>query len=131
MFKTNEAHFEGDYFFQNAALGTTTAERVSDVFELGVTEGGIRVRGWIEGTVACSSGKTITTKVQVGNDAASTAATDWEDIATKVVTATGTALTGELVSVIPDTDKQFMRVVVSNATSMTGNISVAVEYVPR
>jgi hypothetical protein len=131
MFDKKEAHFAGDYFFENQALGTTTAAQVSDSFELGCTEGGIRVHGWLEGSAACASGNTITAKVQVGDKADSTAGSDWTDVESSVVTASGTSVSGDIVSVIPDTGKKFMRVSVANSTGMTGSFTVAAEYVPR
>lgn len=132
MFSKPEAHFAGDYFFKDQALGTATDAQISEVFQLGNTEGGIRVHGWIEGSAASASGETITAKLQVGDLESSTAATDWKDIETNVITADGTAVTGDIISVIPDTEKKFMRVSVEHSTGVTaGNFTVAVEYVPR
>lgn len=131
MWNKPEAHFDGDYFFKEQSLGTTTAAQYSGALQIGNTEGGIRVHGWLEGSAACSSGNTITTKVQVGDVEDSTAATDWEDIETKVITASGTAVSGDLVSIIPETGKKFMRVSVANSAGMTGNFTVAAEYIPR
>ena len=131
MWNKPEAHFDGDYFFKEQSLGTTTAAQVSDSFQIGNTEGGIRVHGWLEGSAACASGDTVTTKVQVGDVEDSTAATDWEDVESKVITSDGTSVSGDMVSVIPETGKKFMRVSVENSTGMTGAFTVAVEYVPR
>lgn len=125
MWNKPEAHFAGDYFFQDAAF--SGAAQVSEVFELGNTEGGIRVHGWIEGSATTTSGKTITVKVQ-GADATDG---EWADIATNTVTATSTAFTGDIIAVIPDTDKKYMRVSVTDAGGTTGKFTVAVEYVPR
>jgi hypothetical protein len=126
MWNKPEAHFAGDYFFQDKAF--SGAAQVSEVFELGNTEGGIRIHGWIEGSATTTSGKTITVKVQVADTAD---AGEWTDIATNTVTATGTAFTGDIIAVIPDTDKKYMRVSVADTGSTTGNFTVAVEYVPR
>lgn len=134
MWNKNEAHFDGDYFFKEQAIGTSTDAQISDAFQLGNTEGGIRVRAWIEGNAACASGDTIAATLQVGDKADSTAGTDWTDIASGTLTATGTALTGEILSVIPETDKKFMRLSVARVAGtdgMTGKYSAAVEYVPR
>lgn len=134
MWNKNEAHFDGDYFFKEQAIGTSTDAQISDAFQLGNTEGGIRVRAWIEGNAACASGDTIAATLQVGDKADSTAGTDWTDIASGSLAATGTALTGEIISVIPETDKKFMRLSVvrtAGTGGMTGKYSAAVEYVPR
>lgn len=134
MFNKPEVHFAGDYFFQDQAIGTSTDAQVSEAFQLGNTEGGIRVRAWLEGAAACASGDTITATLQVGDKADSTAGTDWTDIASNTLTATGTALSGEILSVIPETEKKFMRLSVARTAGtdgMTGKFTAAVEYVPR
>lgn len=127
MWNRNEVHFDGDYFFKKQALATGTDAQVSGAFELGCTEGGIRVRGWLDGSAACASGNTIKTELEVADTADSTA---WRKIAENTVTATGTGVTGDIFSFIPDVDDSFMRVKVTNATGMTGSFSVAVELVP-
>lgn len=127
MFNRDEVHFDGDYFFKKQALAETTAAQVSDAFELGCTEGGIRVRGWIEGSVACASGNTLKTELEVADTADSDT---WRKIAENTITADGTALTGDIFSFIPDVDDHYMRVKVANATGMTGKFTVAVELVP-
>ena len=134
MWNKNEAHFDGDYLFKEQAIGTSTDAQVSEAFQLGNTEGGIRVRAWREGSAACASGDSISATLQVGDKADSTAGTDWTDIASGTLAATGTALSGEILSVIPETDKKFMRLSVSRTAGtdgMTGKYSAAVEYVPR
>lgn len=128
MWKRNEAHFAGDYFFENQALATGTDAQVSEAFELGCTEGGIRVRGWLDGSAVCASGNTVTTELEVADTPNSTA---WRKIAENTVTATATALAaGDIFSFIPDVDEHYMRVKVANSTGMTGNFTVAVELVP-
>ena len=134
MFDKPEVHFAGDYFFKEQAIGTSTDAQISDAFQLGNTEGGIRVRAWLEGSAACASGDSITATLQVGDKADSTAGTDWTAIASGTLAATGTALSGEILSVIPDTGKKFMRLSISRTAGtdgMTGKYSAAVEYVPR
>lgn len=126
MWNKSEAHFDGDYFFQDKALASTAL--VSEAFELGNTQGGIRVHGWVEGSAKAASGDTIVTKLQVADTADATA---WTDIFTNTVTADGTTLAGDIISVIPETDAKFMRVSVTGSSGTTGNFSVAVEYVPR
>lgn len=127
MWNRNEAHFDGDYFFKEQPLATGTAAQVSDAFELGCTEGGIRVRGWLDGSAVCASGNTIKTELEVADTPDATA---WRKIAENTITATGTSVTGDIFSFIPDVDDHYMRVKVANATGMTGNFSVAVELVP-
>ena len=131
MWNKEEAHFAGDYFFQNQPLGTTEAEQISEVFQTGNLEAGIRVHGWLDGNAACASGNTITTKLQVGDKQDSTSSGDWTDIETKVITAEDTTISGDIISAIPETDKKFMRISVANSTGMTGAFTVAVEYIPR
>ena len=74
-----------------------------------------------------ASGNTITTVLEVADapDAA-----DWREIASNEVAATGTALSGDIFSFIPDVDEHYMRVKVSNSTGMTGKFSVAPELIP-
>ena len=127
MWNRNEVHFDGDYFFQEQALGTSTDAQVSEAFELGRTEGGIRVRGWLDGAAVSASGNTIKTELEVADTPTATA---WTKIAENTVTATGTSVSGDIFSFIPDVDDHYMRVKVTNSTGMTGNFSVAVELVP-
>lgn len=123
MFKSKEAHFDGDYFFKEATFGTATV--TSEDFIIGNIEAGIRVRGWVEGTATCSSGATITSTLQVSDDKV-----NWEDFAVQTKEATSTECTGEFFNIIPDTEKKFMRVALDN-TGVTGDFTVAVEYIPR
>lgn len=132
MWKRNEAHFADDYPFKDQAFATGTDAQVSEAFELGCTNGGIRVRGWVEGSAVCASGDTIKTELEV---AGTPDATSWKKIAENTVTASTTSLTGDVFSFIPDiepgdADGKYMRVKVANATGMTGNFTVAVELVP-
>lgn len=127
MWDKKEVHFAGDYMFEKAALATGTAAQESSAFELGCTEGGIRVHGWLEGNAACASGDNITSVLKVAD---SPDATAWKPIATNTVSATGTSLSGDLFSFIPDVDAKFMKVGVANSTGMTGAFSVAPELVP-
>ena len=128
MFNDKEAHFEGDYFFKEQAFGTTTAAQTSGVFRLGNTEGGIRIRGFVDGNGTSASGATITTVVQVADEENSTA---WTNLESKTFTAQGTALTGDFFGFIPDTDKRFVRCTVANGTAISGKFNLALEYVPR
>ena len=127
MWKDKEVHFADDYMFHEADLAADTAAQVSEAFELGGTQGGIRVHGWLVGEAACASGNTITTVLEVADapDAA-----DWREIASNEVAAPGTALSGDIFSFIPDVDEHYMRVKVSNSTGMTGKFSVAPELIP-
>ena len=113
MFNDREAHFEGDYFFKEQAFGTTTAAQTSGVFRLGNTEGGIRIRGFVDGNGTSASGATITTVVQVADEENST---DWTNLESKTFTAQGTALTGDFFGFMPDTDQRFVRCTVANGT---------------
>ncbi len=126
MFDNKEAHFGGDYFFEKADFGGK--EVVSEVFELGQTNGGLRVRGWVDGTATATSGKTITVKLEAGDDPSGG---DFEIIAQNVITAEGTSMNGDIFSYIPDTAKKYMRVKVTPDTGITGKFSVAPEYIPR
>lgn len=126
IFKTKDAHFGQDYFFQEAAFAAETL--TSEAFELGCTEGGIRVHGWVEGSAAASSGAQVVTKLEVADSAD---AADWREIESQAVTAAGTALSGDLFSFIPDVDDKFMRVTVAAGSGVEGKFSVAPEYVPR
>lgn len=126
MFDNKEAHFGGDYFFKEADLSTT--EKVSGVFGLGQTNGGLRVRGWIDGSAKAADGNTITVKLEAGD---AKDGSDFEVIAQNVATAEGTSIAGDIFSYIPDTDKQYMRVKVAAVGSVSGKFSVAPEYIPR
>lgn len=126
MFDNKEAHFGGDYFFEKADFGGK--EVVSEVLELGQTNGGLRVRGWIDGTATATAGNTVTVKLEAGNDPAGA---DFEVIAQNVATAKDTAMTGDIFSFIPDTDKKYMRVKVTPVSGVAGKFSVAPEYIPR
>lgn len=130
MYKDNEVHFEGDFLFDKQALSTATDAQVSAAFRLGQTEGGIRVRAYFDEPAACSSGNAVTAVLKVA-DKADAAATDWETIASNTVTATGTAIEGEIFSFIPDTEADYMKLEISNSAGMTGTITAPIEYVPR
>lgn len=119
-------HFGQDYFFKDAEL--TAAVKVSEVFNLGRTNGGIRIRAWAEGAITTSAGKTITFAVETA-DAADAAA--WDKVKQETFTAKGTAETGTLFTYIPDTAARFVRVSVTGSDGTTGKISVAPEYLPR
>lgn len=127
MWKDKEVHFADDYMFRDAALAADATAQVSEAFELGCTLGGIRVHGWLVGEAACASGNTVETVLEVADtpDAA-----DWREIASNTVTATGTALSGDIFSFVPDVAEHYMRVKVSNSAGMTGTFSVAPELIP-
>ena len=127
MFKNREPHFDGDYFFKDEAIAAS--EKVSDAFRLGNTQSGLRVRGWVEGTAASTAGGTISVTLEVGDESAADGT--WEVIAADTATATGTTITGDIFSYVPDTDKKFMRVKVKGVAGITGTFSVAPEYVAR
>jgi hypothetical protein len=139
----NEVRFAGDKFFEDKALSTGTDAQVSEVFELGNTHGGIRVKAWMEGEASCAAGGNVAATLQVGDDKDSTASTDWANLvsgtATAVATVTGTgtdattsySVSGDILSVIPESEKKFMRLSVANSTGMTGSFSAVPEYVPR
>ena len=124
MFNSKEVRFDGDYFFKEKALGT--AALTSDAIELGGTLGGIRVRAYVEGTLTCSSGNTVKVTLETA-DAVDGAYTV---LAENTVTATGTTITGDLFSFVPDNGAAYMRVKVTNSASVTGNITVAPELIP-
>ena len=131
MFNNKEAHFAGDYLFQTASFSTST--QTSGVFQLGTTEGGLRIRGYIDGGNAATgaSGATITTTLQVADAEDATA---WTNLESKTFTNSSTAFDGDFFSLIPDTDKLFMRAVVANSTAFNtsgAKFTVAIEYVPR
>lgn len=127
MWKDKEVHFADDYMFKESGLASGTDAQVSEAFELGRTQGGIRVHGWLVGEAACASGNTITTVLEVAD---SPDASDWREIASHEVTASGTSLSGDIFSFVPDVDEPYMRVKVSNSTGMTGTFSVAPELIP-
>lgn len=131
MFNNKEAHFAGDYLFKEASFGTAT--QTSAVFQLGTTEGGLRIRGYIDGGSAATgaSGGTITTTLQVADTEDATA---WTNLESKTFTNTSTAFDGDFFSFIPDTDKLYMRAVFANSTAFNtsgAKFTVAIEYVPR
>lgn len=121
-----QPHFDGDYFFKGEAL-TATAQ-VSEAFNLGRTNGGIRIRAWAEGAITTSAGKTITFAVETADTAD---ATTWDKVKQETFTAKGSAETGTLFTYIPDTAARFVRVSVTGSDGTTGKISVAPEYLPR
>lgn len=125
MWKNSEVHFAEDYFFKEHAFGTDAL--VSDALELGVTEGGIRVHGWIDGSASCASGNTVKVELEVANEPN---ASEWRKIAENTVTADATSMSGDIFSFIPDVEDHFMRVKVSGASGVTGTFSIAPELVP-
>ena len=124
MFKTEDAHFGGDYFFEKQELSTT--EAVSEAFNLGQTNGGVRVRAWIDGTASASEGNTVTATLETSNDGVS-----WGALDTAILTAEGTTLTGDIAKFIPDVKDKFMRLKVKAVSGVSGTFSAAPEYIPR
>ena len=118
-------HFGQDYFFKAEPL--TATAKVSEAFRLGRTQGGLKIRVWADGTIATSSGKTITVKVET----APAETGEWTAARTETFTATAAAVTGDLFSFIPDTDAAFVRVTVTGSDGTTGNFNAAPEYLPR
>ena len=124
MFNSKEVRFDGDHFFKNKALGS--AAITSEPLELGGTLGGLRVRGYVEGSLACSSGNTV----KVTLETADAIDGEYTVLAENTVTATGTTITGDLFSFVPDNGAAYMRVKVTNSATVTGNITVAPELIP-
>lgn len=124
MFNSKEVRFDGDFFFKEKALGT--AAITSDALELGNTLGGLRVRGYVEGALACASGNTV----EVSLETADAENGVWTELAANTITADGTAITGDLFSFIPDNGAAYMRVKVTNSATVTGKITVAPELIP-
>lgn len=120
-----QPHFDGDYFFKEKAL-TATAQ-VSEAFNLGRTNGGIRVRAWADGAIATANGKTITFKVETANEKTG----EWTVAKTETFTAPGATVTGELFKFIPDTADKYIRLTVTGSEGTTGSFSAAPEYLPR
>lgn len=123
MWKDKEAHFGGDYFFKDEAVASTA--KVSGVFNLGQTLGGMRIRGWFTEAGADIGGKSITVKVE---GAEVEAAEAWTELDSKTVTL----LAGkrEFYSFIPDTELKFCRVTVTGGSGLSGNFNVAPELIP-
>ncbi len=127
MWKDKAPHFGQDYFFKEQEFAKNTTAQVSQVLELGETLGGIRVRGWVEGSAESSSGNTIRTVLKVAD---TIDAEEWITVAENTVTADGATVSGDIFAFTPDTDKKFMRVEVTNATGISGTFSVAPELIP-
>lgn len=119
-------HFGDDYFFKGEALAATA--KTSEAFDLGRTQGGFKIRGFADGTISTAATKTITFAVAVADTAD---AASWTTIKTETFTATGTSVTGDLFSFIPDSDAKFVRVSVTGSEGTTGKVTVAPEYLPR
>lgn len=122
---TNAPHFGDDYFFKSADLKSTA--QVSEPFRLGGTQGGIQIRVWADGTIATSSGKTITVKVETApaEDGA------WAAVVTETFTAKSAAVTGDIFKYIPANGESFLRVTVTGSDGTTGKFNAAPEYLPR
>lgn len=126
MFKTKDVHFAGDYPFKEKAI--TASVQTSDVFKLGGTLGGIRIRGYADGTITCKASDTVVATLEVAETADASA---WTALESKTVTATGTSLIGDLFSFVTDTTAKYCRVTVKGAADMTGTFSVAMELIPH
>ena len=124
MFKTEDAHFGGDYFFEKKDISAT--EAVSDVFALGQTNGGVRVRAWFDGPVEAESGNTVTATLEGSSDGAA-----WAAIGTATATATADGFSGDICNFIPDTKDKYMRLKIKATSGVSGKFSAAPEYIPR
>jgi hypothetical protein len=127
MWKDKEPHFGQDYFFKDQAFASDGKAQVSQVLGLGETLAGIRVRGWVVGSAKATSGNTIKTVLKVAD---AVDAEEWITVAENTVTADGTTISGDIFAYIPEADKKFMRVEVTNASGVSGAFSVAPELIP-
>jgi hypothetical protein len=123
MWKDKEAHFGGDYFFKDEAAGETA--KVSGIFNLGQTLGGMRIRGWFTEASAGVGGKTITVKVEGAN---AVDAAEWTVLDNKTVTLV--AEKRDFYSYIPDSDMKYCRVTVTGGAGLSGKFNVAPELIP-
>lgn len=124
LFETENPHFATDYIFKGATIASSA--QTSGAVRLGEALGGIGIRAWVDGKIACTAADTVVVELQTSADG-----TSFSAYKSATTTATGTALSGDLFFEIPETDAEFIRVKVTGATGMTGKFSVAPEYIPR